>query len=187
MCDIEHQSTSHPGLGTFPAPPHCWMSSLHSSLLLPVSPTLRTMISPGHPPLRAGHRYPVLCLSLSGAMALGTEITQVLLLSLVWLTTWSQALPPGATCAQSRLVPCPALALTVASNGIAAYRVCTSWASPWGFSIFSLLSPQAQQGPHPAFRMPVAMTDFLSGRASLKEGSLLRTFFSTLFSFTPAC
>lgn len=92
MCGIGHPSTPHPRLGTFPAPPDYWMSSLRSSLLLPVSPPLRTMICQGHPTLRTGHRHPVLCLSLSGPVALGTGIAQVLFISLVWLTT----LVPGS-------------------------------------------------------------------------------------------
>lgn len=48
----------------------------------------------------------------------------------------------------------------------------THWVLP---STFRPLHPQAWQGPHPDIRMPMTMTDLLSGRAPL----FLGTFFST--------
>ena len=98
--------------------------------------------------------------SLGRDRALGSGITRIPLPSSVWLT----ALVPGA--------------MTVTSSGPATgaqslHRL--------GFAL-RLLSlqptrpPAAGRGLHPAFRMPVAMTNLLSGRAPLLWGvSLLRT------------
>lgn len=92
-----HWAPEHPSpwTGHLPCSPDCWMSSLHSSLPLPVSPPLRTTYPQGQ---AIGVLFSVWD---SGPVALGTGITQILLLPLVWLTTLVPGSPAQGPHAQS--------------------------------------------------------------------------------------